>query len=94
MLKEDFFFFTFATFTDIEEQLKNLNPKNTSQGMDIPTRILKKYSDLFAQIVLKNFNEFIITSTFPNILKHATATLTYKKDSRRLSRLQPSDYLK
>ena len=36
------FSFSFSTFTDNEQQLKSLNPKNASQDTDIPTRILKK----------------------------------------------------
>ena len=40
------FSFSSATFTDIEQQLKNLNPKKASQDTDIPTRILKENSEL------------------------------------------------
>ena len=76
------FSFSFGTFTDTEQQLKNLNPKKASQGTDIPTRILKANSDLFTQFVFKNYNDIITTSTFPNILKHATVRPIYKKDSR------------
>ena len=43
------FSFSSATFTDIEQQLKNLNPKKASQDTDIPTRILKENSELFVQ---------------------------------------------
>ena len=42
------FSFSFATFTDIEQQLKNLNPNKVSQDKDIPTRVLKENSNLFA----------------------------------------------
>ena len=59
--------------------MKNLNPKKVSQDTGIPTRILKENSDLFAQCFLKNYNEVITTSTFPNILKHATVRPIYKK---------------
>ena len=82
MFKEKIFSFSSASFTDIEQQLKNSNPKKASQDTDIPTRILKGNSDLFAQFVLKNYNEVITTSTFPNILKHANLRPVYKKDSR------------
>ena len=50
------FSFNFATFTDIEQKLKNLNPRKTSQDTDIRTRILKENSDLFAEFVLKNYD--------------------------------------
>ena len=53
--------FSFTTFTDIEQQLKHLNPKKTFQDTDIPTRILKEHSDLFAQFILKNFSEVMAT---------------------------------
>ena len=71
----------FAFFTDIE-QLKNVNPKKTSQDMDIPTRILKENSNLFAKFVLRNYNEVITTSIFLNVLKHPNARTVYKKDSK------------
>ena len=41
--------FSFATFTDMDQQLKNLNLEKFSQDTDIPTRLLKESSDLFAQ---------------------------------------------
>ena len=31
------FSFSFATFTDIKKQLRNLNPKKSGQDADIPT---------------------------------------------------------
>ena len=68
--------------TDIEQQLKNLNPNMASQEMNIPTRILKENSDLFAQFVLKNYNEVMTTPTFPSTLKHVTVRPIYKKESR------------
>ena len=36
------FSFSFATVTDIEQQLKNLNPKKAFEDTDIPTRIIKE----------------------------------------------------
>ena len=53
----------FSTFTDIEQQLKHLNPIKVSQDTDIPTRILKENSDPFVQVALKNYNEVISIST-------------------------------
>lgn len=72
------FSFNFATFTDIQQQLKNLNPKKVSQDMVILTRILKNNSHLFAQFVLKNYNEVITTITFPSILKHVDVSKNIK----------------
>ena len=66
----------------MEQQLKNSTPKKPSQDTDIPTRILKENSDLFAQFALKNYNEVITTSTVPDILKHANLRPVYKKYSR------------
>ena len=73
------FYFMFAFFTGIEQQLKNLNPKKASQDTNIPTRILKENSDIFAQFVLKNHNEVQTTSIFPNVLRHGTVRPIYKK---------------
>ena len=47
-------FFSFVTFTVIEQQLKNLNQNKAFQDTHIPTRILKENSDLFAQFIFKN----------------------------------------
>lgn len=47
-------FFSFVTFTVIEQQLKNLNQNKAFQDTYIPTRILKENSDLFAQFIFKN----------------------------------------
>ena len=76
------FSFSFATFTDIEQQLKNLNLKKTCQDTDMPTKILKENFNFLAQFVLKNCKEVITTSTSLNILKHANVRHVYKKDSR------------
>ena len=76
------FSFSFASYSDIEQQLENLDPTKTSQDTDILTRILKENSELFVQFALKNYNEVVTTSAFSNILKHATVRLVYQKDPR------------
>ena len=85
--------FSFATFTAIEQQLKNLNPNKASRDTNIPTRILKKNSDLISKFVLKNYNEVTITLTFPNILKHGNVIHAQKKASRNKVQLSPCEYL-
>ena len=79
------FSFSFAAFINIEQQLKNLDPKKASQDTDNPTRILKENSDLFAQFVLKNYNEVITTSNFPNILTDAIVRPIYKKKCKTIA---------
>ena len=61
------FSLSFATFIDIE-QLKSLKLRKASQDTDSPTRILKENCDLFAQFILKMYNEAKTLSTFPNML--------------------------
>ena len=75
------FSFSSLAFIDIEQQLKNLNSKKVSQDTDISAKILKVKSDFFAQFVLKNYDEVITISTFPNIVKHAIVRPVYKKNS-------------
>lgn len=70
--------FSFATLTDVEQQLKNIKAKKASQDTDIQTRILNENSDFFAQFVLKNSNKVIAISTFPNMLKHTSLRPIYK----------------
>ena len=49
---------------------------------DIPTKIVKENADIFANVLVSNFNDSIEKSNFPFILKNATITPVFKKDDR------------
>ena len=49
------------------------------QETDIPTKIVKENADIFANVLLSNFNDSFEKSNFPSILKNATITPVFKK---------------
>ena len=57
----------------------NLDTTKSSQDTDIPTKIIKQNSDIFASFVRKSFNNMIDSSTFPAPLKLAHITPVFKK---------------
>ena len=67
---------------DIEKEILNLNVAKASQDSDIPTKIIKKNSDIFSDILFKEFNKSLEICKFPSCLKMANVTPVYKKDSR------------
>ena len=54
----------------------------TCQETDIPTKIVKQNADIFANVLVSNFNGSIEKSNFPSILKNATITPVFKKGDR------------
>ena len=67
---------------DIEKEILNLNVAKASQDSDIPTKIIKKNSDIFSDILFKEFNKSLEICKFPSCLKMANVTPVYKKDNR------------
>ena len=49
---------------------------------DIPTEIIKVNADIFADILLANFNDSVEKSNFPSSLKNANTTPVFKKGDR------------
>ena len=52
-----------------------------SQDTDIPTKIIKQNSDIFASFICKSFNNMVDSSTFPAPFKLVHITLVFKKGS-------------
>ena len=59
-------------------QIITIDASNATQSDDIPTKIIKNYSDTFSKFFQENFNKVIETnsfitetSTFPEQLKYA-----------------------
>ena len=57
-------------FSKIEKLLRNLDTKKVSQDTDIPTSIIEETSDLFAHVILKDFNDMPVKSDFPQMQKN------------------------
>ena len=63
--------FSFKEITNpvVVKEIKNINPKKTSQSNHIPTKLIKEYSDISATIV-EDFNKCIHNGIFPKVLKY------------------------
>ena len=47
------------------KEIKNLKPNKATQITDIPTKLIKENSDIFADFIFENLNESISQSVFP-----------------------------
>ena len=76
--------FTFSHITkeEVLKEIGNLDTTKSSQDTDIPTKIIKQNSDIFASFICKSFNNMIDSSTFPAPLKLAHITPVFKKGSK------------
>ena len=79
---------------DMEKEILNLNVTKASQNSDIPTKIILKNSDIFSDILFKEFNKSLETCKFPSCLKMAYVTLPTKKgiDLRKTTIVQSVFY--
>ena len=68
----------------IKKEIHNLEINRTSLSSDIPTKILKKNNDTFAEFLWENINSSIKSSTFPSCLKSADVRPLRKKDKNNL----------
>ena len=69
---------------DIRDYISKLNANKANQGSDIPTRLIKENSELFADFLISNFNYTIREGLFPDILKLADVTPVFKEGSINL----------
>ena len=67
---------------DVEKLILNLNAGKPSQDSDIPTKIIKKNSDIFSDILFKEFNKSLEICKLPSCLKMTNVTPVYKKGNR------------
>ena len=66
----------------MEKENLNLNVAKASQDLHIPTKIIKKNSDTFSDILFKEFNKLPEICKFPFCLKMANFIPVYKKENR------------
>ena len=52
----DIFYFAELEVTDIKKEIKMLNTKKACQNSDIPTKIIKENSDIYADFLCRNIN--------------------------------------
>ena len=70
--------------TQILNEITQLNSSKAGQSTDIPTKIIKQNSDIFADFILTSFNQSVANSIFSSSLKNADITPVFKKDDRNL----------
>ena len=76
------FNFSFVDKEDILKEIKNLKSNKATQNTDIPTKLIKENSDIFADFIFENLNDSISQSVFPSALKLANITPVHKKYSK------------
>ena len=76
----ELFAFTEASVSDIEKELSNLNTKKASTFENITPKVLKVSIESCSEVLIKLFNNTILTSNFPDKLKVANGSPIFKKD--------------
>ena len=84
MVTPTLFSFSEITLSEIETELKQLNPKKATTFQNIPPKYLKHSSDVCGPILKTLVNQSIRNNKFPNELKLADITPTFKKDDATL----------
>ena len=77
---------------DIEKEILNLNVVKASQDSDIPTKIIKKNSDIFSDILFKEFNKSLAICNFPSCLKMANVSTKKRIDLTKITIVQSVFY--
>ena len=76
------FNFSFVEYDEIMKEINNLKTNKATQNTDIPTKLIKENSDIFADFIFENLNDCIAKSLFPSSLKNATITPVHKKGTK------------
>ena len=73
------FSFNEASLSDIEKELRLLNPNKVYTFKTIPPKVLKESRECCSDILQKLFNNALSNKEFPDELKLADVTPIYKK---------------
>ena len=73
------FNFSFVEYDEIMKEIKNLKTNKATQNTDIPLKLIKENSDIFADFIFENLNDCIAKSVFPQSLKNAIIRPVHKK---------------
>ena len=80
------FSFNEASLSNIEKELRSLNPSKAYTFKNIPPKILKESREYCSDILQKLFNQTLSNKEFPDELKLADVTPIYKKDDPNKSK--------
>ena len=76
------------------DEINSLNDRKATTFKDIPPKLLKSHSDIFANKLQTIFNECIDKCKFPNELKLADVAPLFKKNDKTLkNNYRPSSVL-
>ena len=90
----DTFSFEPVCIADIENELKDINPKKATTDGNIPPKILKQSSSVASPVLLELLNKSFISCVFPESLKLADITpVLKKKDPLNKSNYRPVSVL-
>ena len=88
------FSFTEIGLKEVEDEIKNLNPRKANTYKNIPPKILQENADICSTSILSFINNGINTSFFPDELKRAEVTPIFKKeDSTNVMNYRPVSVL-
>ena len=73
------FCFKEVSIEEIPKEILNWNNKKTSQNSSIPTKIIKKNSDIYGKALRSFINDSIKSFTFASCWKEAEVTSIHKK---------------
>ena len=76
------FNFVKVTLQEVREHIGKLDNSKSMQSCDIPTKVIKENSEIFARYITAAFNDAISSSIFPKSLKFADIKPIFKKNSR------------
>ena len=76
------FTFQLVTKNQISDLIKLLNDKKSIQWTDIPTKLIKKFCDLFSEFIYKSINHCITEGNFIADFKKAEVLPLYKNNGR------------
>ena len=76
------FSFNFVSKEHVLEEIQMLDSSKAIQECDIPVKLIKENSFLFAEIMCKYFNESLEKSKFPDCMKLENVTPVFKKGAR------------
>ena len=79
-LEKESFNFSKATNDIVLRNIQMLNTKKASQLNDVPTKYIKKSSDVFTPVITDDYNNCVATAIFPECFKTAEVIPLYKKD--------------
>ena len=80
--KDSAFRFRHVSLHEIPKEIKRLDVKKACQDTDIPTKVIKNNSDIFAYFFFLNLNSCMASTIFPSDFKNAEITSVHKKNSK------------